>query len=260
MSEQESAPDGGGPVVYVYGLVPADVEVKEDATGIGSPPRPLKIVHHEDVAALVSEIDPDAPLGSSDDLRAHAAVLDSTATVAPVLPLRFGAVLTDTDAVVAELLEPYRDEFHEALEQLEGKVEFVVKGKYVEDAILREILADDPEAARLRDVVREQPEDATRDERLALGERISQALTAKREQDTGRIVEALEPAANAVAPREPTDDEEAGSVAVLISADGVDDLDRAVARLIDDWQGRVEVTVTGPLAAYDFVKTRAPGT
>ncbi|NKX08392.1 hypothetical protein GS944_15560 [Rhodococcus hoagii] len=43
----------------------------------------------------------------------------------------------------AELLEPYRDEFHEALEQLEGKVEFVVKGKYVEDAILREILADD---------------------------------------------------------------------------------------------------------------------
>ncbi len=33
MSEQESAPDGGGPVVYVYGLVPADVEVKEDATG-----------------------------------------------------------------------------------------------------------------------------------------------------------------------------------------------------------------------------------
>ncbi len=182
------------------------------------------------MAALVSEIDPDTPLGSSDDLRAHAAVLDSTATVAPVLPLRFGAVLTDTDAVVAELLEPYRDEFHEALEQLEGKVEFVVKGKYVEDAILREILADDPEAARLRDVVREQPEDTTRDERLALGERISQALTAKREQDTGRIVEALQPAATAVAPR------------------------------IDDWQGRVEVTVTGPLAAYDFVKTRAPGT
>ncbi|NKX08391.1 hypothetical protein GS944_15555 [Rhodococcus hoagii] len=76
----------------------------------------------------------------------------------------------------------------------------------------------------------------------------------------GRIVEALQPAATAVAPREPTDDEEAGSVAVLISADGVDELDKAVARLIDDWQGRVEVTVTGPLAAYDFVKTRAPGT
>ncbi|NKT91524.1 gas vesicle protein GvpFL [Rhodococcus hoagii] len=258
MSEQESAPDGGGPVVYVYGLVPADVEVKEDATGIGSPPRPLKIVHHEDVAALVTR-STRTPAGQFRRPAAHAAVLDSTATVAPVLPLRFGAVLTDTDAVVAELLEPYRDEFHEALEQLEGKVEFVVKAS---TSRTRSSARSSPTTggARLRDVVREQPEDTTRDERLALGERISQALTAKREQDTGRIVEALQPAATAVAPREPTDDEEAGSVAVLISADGVDELDKAVARLIDDWQGRVEVTVTGPLAAYDFVKTRAPGT
>jgi len=260
MSEQESAPGGGGPVVYVYGLVPADVEVKEDATGIGSPPRPLKTVTHDDVAALVSEIDPDAPLGSSDDLRTHAAVLDATATVAPVLPLRFGAVLTDTDAVVSELLEPYRDEFHEALEQLEGMVQFVVKGKYVEDAILREVLSDEPEAGRLRDAIRDKPEDATRDERLALGELISRALTGKREQDTRRIVEAVEPVAAAVSAREPTDDEGAGSVAVLISADRAEELDEAVAPLIDDWQGRVDVTVTGPLAAYDFVKTRAPGT
>lgn len=260
MSEQESAPDGGGPVVYVYGLVPADVEVKEDATGIGSPPLPLKTVTHDDIAALVSEIDPNAPLGSSDDLRTHAAVLDSTATVAPVLPLRFGAVLTDTDAVVSELLEPYRDEFHEALEQLEGMVQFVVKGKYVEDAILREVLSDEPEAGRLRDAIRDKPEAATRDERLALGELISRAITGKREQDTRRIVEAVEPVAAAVSAREPTDDEVAGSVAVLISAEQADELDEAVASLIDEWQGRVDVTVTGPLAAYDFVKTRAPGT
>lgn len=260
MSKQESAPEEGGSVVYVYGLVPADVEVTEDATGIGSPPRPLKTVTHDGVAALVSEIAPDSPLGSSDDLRAHAAVLDSTATVAPVLPLRFGAVLTDTDAVVSELLEPYRDEFHEALEQLEGMLEFVVKGKYVEASILREILSDDPEAARLRDAVRDRPENSTRDERLALGELISRALTGKREQDTERLVHALEPVAAAVSAREPTDDEDAGSVAVLIRADRVDELDDAVASLIDEWQGRVDVTVTGPLAAYDFVKTRAPGT
>ncbi|MGF7124350.1 MULTISPECIES: GvpL/GvpF family gas vesicle protein [unclassified Rhodococcus (in: high G+C Gram-positive bacteria)] len=260
MNEEQSAPEERRPVVYVYGLVPADVEVKEDATGIGSPPRPLKIVTHDDVAALVSEIDPNSPLGSSDDLRAHAAVLDATVTAAPVLPLRFGAVLTDTDAVVSELLEQYRDEFHDALEQLEGMVQFVVKGRYVEDAILREILSDDPEAGRLREAIRDQTEDVTRDERLALGELISRALTGKREQDTQRIVEAVEPVAAAVSAREPTDDEEAGSVAVLIPADRTDELEEAVAPLIDEWQGRIDVTVTGPLAAYDFVKTRAPGT
>ncbi|PTR32366.1 gas vesicle protein GvpL/GvpF [Rhodococcus sp. OK519] len=259
MTESNSTPDGGAPVVYVYGLVPADVEVNADATGIGSPPRPLQIVTHGGVAALVSEIPPDTPLGSPDDLRAHAAVLDSTATVAPVLPLRFGAVLTDRDAVVSEFLEPYRDEFSDALEQLEGSVEYVVKGRYVEDAILREILSGDPEASRLRDTIRDRPEEATRDERLALGELISRALAGKREQDTERLIGALDQVAKAVTVREVTHDEDAGSVAVLIPADQVDALDKALNPLIDDWQGRVDITVAGPLAAYDFVTTRAPG-
>ncbi|QCQ91345.1 GvpL/GvpF family gas vesicle protein [Rhodococcus sp. SGAir0479] len=259
MTETESTPEAQKPVVYVYGMVPADVEVNPGATGIGSPPRPLDVVTYEDVAALVSEIDADAPLGTPADLRAHATVLDSTAAVAPVLPLRFGAVLTDTEAVVAELLEPYRDEFRSALDQLEGSVEYMVKGRYVEDAILREILADDPEAQRLREAIRDKPEDAAREERLALGELISNSVVARRERDTARMAEAVDDIATAVNVREPTHEEDAGSVAVLLPADRVDDLDRALEPLIEEWEGRVEVTVSGPLAAYDFVKTRTPG-
>lgn len=259
MTETEPAPEAQKPVVYVYGLVPADVEVNPDATGIGSPPRPLDIVTHEGVAALVSEIDADSRLGTPADLRAHAAVLDSTASVAPVLPLRFGAVLTDTEAVVSELLEPYRDEFHAALEQLEGSVEYMVKGRYVEDALLREILADEPEARRLRDTIRDQPEDAVREERLALGELISRGVVARREQDTARLAEAVNQVATKVNVREPTHEEDAGAVAVLLPSDRLDDLDRALAPLLEEWEGRVDVTVSGPLAAYDFVQTRTPG-
>ncbi|MCL2534431.1 MAG: GvpL/GvpF family gas vesicle protein, partial [Nocardiaceae bacterium] len=220
---------------------------------------PLATVTFDDIAALVSEIDPDAQLGTPDDLRAHARILDTTAMVAPVLPFRFGAVMTDTDAVVSELLEPYRDEFHEELDQLEGVVEYVVKGRYVEDAVLREILSEDGETVRLREIIRDQPEDVTRDERLALGERISQALAAKSNQDTQQLVEALDQVAKEVRVRDATSDEEAGSVAVLITSDEVGALDKAITNLSQDWQDRVDLTVLGPLAAYDFVKTRAPG-
>ncbi|GAB2641819.1 GvpL/GvpF family gas vesicle protein [Prescottella soli] len=259
MTEQKSE-NGDRPAVYVYGLVPADVEVKPDATGIGTPPRPLATVTFDDIAALVSEIDPDAQLGTPDDLRAHARILDTTAMVAPVLPFRFGAVMTDSDAVVSELLEPYRDEFQQALDQLEGLVQYVVKGRYVEDSILREILSEDEETARLREIIREQPEDVTRDERLALGERISQTLSAKRDHDTQRLVEALEPVAKELRVRDATNEEDAGSVAVLIATDEIDTLDKTVTQLAQDWQDRVDLTVLGPLAAYDFTKTRAPGT
>ncbi|WP_430332771.1 GvpL/GvpF family gas vesicle protein [Rhodococcus sp. ACT016] len=260
MTDAKSEPGDRATAVYVYGLVPADVEVKPDATGIGTPPAPLDTVAFDDIAALVSDVDPDAQLGTPDDLRTHARILDTTATVAPVLPFRFGSVMTDTDAVVSELLEPYRDEFHEALDELEGLVEYVVKGKYVEDTVLREILSADGEADRLREIIQDQPEEVTRDARLALGERITRALSTRRDHDTQQLVEALDQVAKDVRVRDVTGDEDAGSVAVLIATDDVDSLDKTVERLTQDWQDRVDLTVLGPLAAYDFVKTRAPGT
>lgn len=260
MTEQESDTGEKARAVYVYGVVPADVEVKESATGVGSPPGPLATVVFEDIAALVSDVDPAAQLGTPDDLRIHADILDNTATVAPVLPFRFGAVMTDHDSVVSDLLEPFNGEFKDALEQLEGFAEYIVKGRYVEEAILREIVSENADAVRLRDTIREQPEDATREERLALGELISGALEAKRDADTQHLVEVLDPVSTAVKVREPTHDEDSGSVAVLLSLDKVQSLDDAVAQLIQDWEGRVNLTVLGPLAAYDFVKTRAPGT
>lgn len=47
--------------VYVYGIVPADVEAEKDAVGVCD--GPVSIVKHGDIAALVSEISVDRPLG-----------------------------------------------------------------------------------------------------------------------------------------------------------------------------------------------------
>ena len=126
--------------VYVYGIVPSDVEPEDHAEGVGNPPAEVSVVRSGRVAALVSEIPTDRALGTPDDLEAHAELLDGTVTVAPVLPLRFGAVLTDRDAVAAELLEGNEDELASALDQLEGLAQYVVKGRYVEKTILQEIL------------------------------------------------------------------------------------------------------------------------
>lgn len=94
--------------VYVYGIVPADVEAEKDAVGVGD--GPVSIIRHGEIAALVSEISVDRPLDKPEDLQAHAHLLDGTSRVAPVLPLRFGAVMTDVDAVEEELLATHADE------------------------------------------------------------------------------------------------------------------------------------------------------
>ncbi|MGV9668931.1 GvpL/GvpF family gas vesicle protein [Nocardia niigatensis] len=244
--------------VYVYGIVPADVEAEPHATGVGDPPSEVTVVRHGEIAALVSTLESDRPLGTPADLTAHEKLLDGSAVVSPVLPLRFGAVMTDTDAVESELLEANEDEFRAALAELEGRVQFVIRGRYIEDAILRELLDENTEAARLRDEIRGKPEDATREARIALGELINRAIEAKRAEDTRRVVSELEQLDVLVNQREPSHEEDAVHVAVLVESARRKELEEAVRRLIADWDGRVELNLLGPMAAYDFVTKRAP--
>lgn len=244
--------------IYVYGIVPADVETEDDASGVGDPPARVTTVRHGEIAALVSEIRVDRPLGTPADLQAHASLLDGCASVTPVLPLRFGAVMTNADAVTEELLAAHHDDFLAALNELEGCAQYVVKGRYVERTILNEVLAESDEAARLRDAIRDQPEDATREARMALGELISRAIEAKRDADTRTVIEALDPISSAVNVREPTNEEDAVHIAVLIELAKEPDLEEAVNKLAQEWDGRVEMRVLGPMAAYDFVMKREP--
>jgi hypothetical protein len=243
-------------MVYVYGVVPADVETDPGAVGIGDPPCRVSLVHHDGIAALVSEIPYGRRLGSPQDLSAHARLLDAAAAEVPVLPLRFGEMVPGRDALTREFLAPHQGEFEDALRALEGRVEYIVKGRYVEEAILREVLAEDGEAARLRDRIRDKPQAATRDERIALGEIISQAVAAKRDADTRELIDALGPLGFELRVREPTHEEDAVYVACLVEKSRTPELQDAVRTFALAQEGRVNVRLLGPLAAYDFVTTR----
>lgn len=125
-------------------------------------------------------------------------------------------MLTDSNAVKDELLTAHADEFSAALEQLEGRAQYVVKGRYVEQVILSEVLEENGQARELREALRDQPEETSRDARMALGEIISNAIVAKRDEDTAKVVEALTPLADFLNVREPTHELEAAHVAVLV--------------------------------------------
>jgi hypothetical protein len=244
---------------YVYGILPEDIELGSDMTGVGDPPGPLRVVRADDLAALVSDVDPARPLGSPDDLRAHKEILDASAAEVPVLPLRFGAVLASDDAVANELLQPFHDEFAAALDQLDGLAEFVVRGRYAGPKILEEVLSENPRAERLREEIRDKDPDATRDIRIQLGEFISEAISAKREKDTDALRQAMADHCTASFVREPTHDDDAVHVAFLVDEDQQQEMDKTVEDLARKWEGRVDLRVLGPMAAYDFVQTAQPG-
>jgi hypothetical protein len=246
-----SAPAKAKTGCYVYGIVPADVEFTEEIRGVGN--GEVRLVRSGELAAMVSEVDLSKPVGTPDDLEAHEEILDSVVTGAPVLPLRFGAVLTGEDEVIAELLEPHSEEFAQALAELEGRVQYVVRGRYAEQAILLEVLSENEEAAELAQQIRGSDPDATRDDRIRLGEIINNAIAAKREADTRELLSRMQDHCQASMAREPTHELDAVYVAFLMDADAEEQLDQATEELGEDWQGRIELQVRGPMAPWDFV-------
>lgn len=114
------------------------------------------------------------------------------------------------------------------------------------------MLLEEPEAMRLREILREISEDAGYAERVRLGELVVQALDAKRAEDTEALPETLAPCAVAVAPREPVD-EETADVAFLIADGDRARFEQAVDELGRRWAGRIRLRQIGPLPPYHFI-------
>lgn len=241
--------------IYVYGILPADAKLDDGLLGVGEPPGQVTIVRHGDLGALVSEVSSEWSLGSPRDLTIHKQILDSCASQVPVLPLRFGSLLADADMATERLLEADHDLFATALSELRGRVQYVIKGRYKEEAILREVLAESREATRLRDFIRAGDEVRTGRARLRLGQMVGRALETKREQDTRMLAGRLAGHCEASVLRPPQHERDAVHIALLVRTSDFPAMQEVAADQAARWRDRVDLRLLGPMAAYDFVAT-----
>src|SRR6185437_12134044 len=116
----------------------------------------------------------------------------------PVLPMRFGVVMEDTDEVRDRLLDEHGPELRAQLTEMEGKVEIRIRAAYDQESLLREVLRERPEIATLRSSVAGRPQDASYYERIQLGELVAAAVERHREIDAHAIIDALNGQALAV--------------------------------------------------------------
>lgn len=253
-TEQQEAPTSTTGS-YVYGIVRAGTRIPEGLEPVpnGDEDGQLGLVTEGRLAAVVSDVAIDRPLGTRRDLMAHERVLNAIAQETAVLPMRFGGVVRDDDAVAEELLAQHEDYFAWALDQLEGLTEFSLRGEYDQDDVMRRVVSSDPEIQRLSDAVRGVDEDASYYDRIKLGESISHALDRLRENDSAAAAEALAPYAEAQVVKDAGGEWGALHIAFLVRNDHRTDFERAVDELGDEWSGRVELRLIGPTASFDFL-------
>jgi hypothetical protein len=244
-----------GTALYVYGVTWADTARDKAGAGIGG--ADVSSVVSGDLAALTSPVRSTKVRARRRDLLTHSDVLAGALERGTVVPLQFGAVFENADAVVADFLEPRADELRGLLRELEGRVELRVTAFYGEEAILGEILRDNPRIARLREQTRSAPEAATYGLRIELGEAVAKELRARTQRDREGILARVRPLALAAQIDEEPVEHQVLRASFLVERTAVDRFDEAMNDVARQQDGRMLFKYLGPLPPHSFVSLDA---
>lgn len=242
---------------YVYGVVRADLSddvVAEVAERAG---RDLALVREEGLGAVVEPRPPGESSLRRDDVLAHSEVLNELAVPGPVIPLALGTLVEGEDGARG-MLADQAPALAAALDELTDHVQLTVRAEYDQEAVLAEVVSEDPEVAALRERTRELSEQEGYGDRVRLGELVAAAMAGKVEQDTDRALAALAPHSVRHAVTVGAGLDRLFDVAFLVRTDKQEDFEAAAEALAYDWRDRVRLSLLGPLAPFEFVQGMAP--
>jgi hypothetical protein len=212
----------------------------------------VRSIAHDSVCALVGDAPDNGPVRvRRSALLAHTDVLQAAMERGAVLPLRYGMVLPDEQAVREELLAPHAPTYAARLEALVGCAEFQLKVTFDSERLLTAILTSDRSLSDAA-LVRALPGEAADFDPIRLGELISERVEGRAENVAREILTTLEPLAVAVS-RGPRQHEwMALNAAFLIDLGRRDDFDAAIDRLNTEHHGELQFRLLGPLPPHMF--------
>ncbi|HEX2175984.1 MAG TPA: GvpL/GvpF family gas vesicle protein [Nocardioidaceae bacterium] len=208
----------------------------------------VRLVESGDLAAAVGEIEEGSELREEDAAR-HLDILILLLRDGPVLPLAFGTLSPDEDAVRAEVLDPAAADLAQRLAAVDGYVETRLEIFFDEPTALREVMEADPD---VRALAAETQGASSLDARIALGEAVSMQLTSWRQQQAEALLETLAPAVEDIVETESSEPLQQ-RWAFLVRADALERLDDTVGRLRSSLQNAAAVEYVGPLPVYSFL-------
>jgi Gas vesicle synthesis protein GvpL/GvpF len=145
------------------------------------------------------------------------------------------------------------DSYTAALERVRGSTQFAVRASYVQDELLRELIGEDREIARLRETTADTDPEASHFDRIRLGQLVVEGLERKAMADSARILDALLPLAVDHRVREGGPPDQVLAVALLVERGGEGEIERVIQDLAQRDSGRIRYRLLGPQAPYDFV-------
>lgn len=237
--------------LYVYSIVGSDHPRDLDGlSGVGSSAESLRGVAAGELHAVVSEISEEIR-PKQRDLARHHEVQERLMDQGTVLPLQFGYVAPDEDAV-RQVLEENSDHYLAALDRLAGCSEYHLKASQEEEVLLRRILQEVPEAWDLDQRMRAGSTDPGLP--LALGELVAREVDSRQEALADSVVRELAGFAREQNVHPPAG-EDFLNLSLLVPREEEENfLKRQDALSQQHLGGGVRFRVSGPLPPYSFVR------
>jgi hypothetical protein len=237
-------------VIFVYGIADERFDVPAGLRGVGDPPRPLRPVDHQGLAAIVADLE--EPPNRREDLEAHVTAMGALAEAGTLVPLRYGTLADDEDEVRGHLLERHHDRLRELLATLDGCVQMTLKSIDHEDLLLREVVQQQPNLRAASQRLQGRSADTDRQAFIDLGERVAAAVEAARRADETRLAERVAQVAEHVVVEEPGHERIGARLQILVRRDRRPDLDALVRTISEEQAERMALRYSGPIAPYSF--------
>ncbi|MFF4210928.1 GvpL/GvpF family gas vesicle protein [Streptomyces sp. NPDC001796] len=233
--------------LYVYAITKDSHPLDLDGVkGVGEAPAELRAVHSGSLCAVVSDAPEDLSVARR-DLEAHNEVQGRLWAGGSILPLGFGYVAENEDAVRA-VLESRAEEFAQRLDELTGRAEYNVKGVQSEDDLLRTILEESEQVAALNARTRE---GGSYEDRLALGQLVAQEVQNRQEAQAEEVLAALRPLALSEKVSPPSK-QYFVNASFLVDGERAEEFTQAGRELAERLGEGIELRVRGPLPPYSF--------
>lgn len=238
--------------LYVYSIIRVPRPQQFDAVGMDER-WPVRTIHHQDLAAVVSEVPSGTVESTRSNLLAHERVNGAVLHDHTIIPMSFGMVFRSRDDVV-ELLRSGHDTFASVLDDMHDKLEFGLKVSWNRDAVVRSIEEEDDEVRSLRDEIAER-EGSAFGPRMQYGRLVEAALEQRSRLLVAEFLRRLRDVCVASRCNDTVGERMIMNAAFLVQRRREAAFDRRVKAIAEDFP-ELSFQYTGPWPPYNFVAIR----
>jgi len=240
---------------YIYCIIASDYDINLGPIGIGGRGDHVSTIGFDGLCMVVSDHPLTRFVVNPENMLAHQKVIEAVMKeFNSVLPIRFGTIAATPDEI-RNLLNRRYSEFMELLRQFENKVELNVRGTWKNmGMIYKEIDKEHMELQKIRAEIDKANDKQERNRIIAeAGNLVEHALTEKKEEEAGRIIEAFRKSVFEYKLNKTNGDAMFMNTAFLVNSGREVEFDHIMTDLGNMYEDRSDFVYTAPLPIFNFI-------